>query len=424
MLCYSHKMNPQNTKYDYDVIVIGGGAAGMIAVARAKELGKKVLLLEKNAKLGEKLKITGGGRCNITNAEFDIRQLLKNYGKAENFLYSPFSQFGNKETFEFFEKLNLPLVIQARKRAFPHTEKAYDVFRVLDQYIKGKDITIKTNSEVTKFLTEKNKIIGVKVGNTVYTAKSYILATGGMSHPETGSTGDGFKWLRDLGHTVKAPTPTIVPLAVKESWVKNLSGVSLSFMKITFYLEGVKKFSKTGKLLFTHFGISGPLILNSAGKVNDLLYEGVVTAKIDTYPDTNEGDLEKKIIKVFDENKNKMFKNVLDEIVPHGTIPAFLSILKDISPDTKVHSITKENRKSMVSLLKALPITITHLMGFDRAVVADGGVSLEEIEMKTMQSKVIPNLYIVGDLLHINRPSGGYSLQICWTSGYIAGNNA
>ncbi len=417
-------MNPQNTKYDYDVIVIGGGAAGMMAVARAKELGKKVLLLEKNAKLGEKLKITGGGRCNITNAEFDIRQLLKNYGKAESFLYSPFSQFGNKETFEFFEKLNLPLVIQARKRAFPHTEKAYDVFRVLDQYIKGKDITIKTNSEVTKFLTEKNKITGVKVGNTVYTAKSYILATGGMSHPETGSTGDGFKWLRDLGHTVKAPTPTIVPLAVKESWVKNLSGVSLSFMKITFYLEGVKKFSKTGKLLFTHFGISGPLILNSAGKVNDLLYEGGVTAKIDTYPDTNEGDLEKKIIKVFDENKNKMFKNVLDEIVPHGTIPAFLSILKDISPDTKVHSITKENRKSMVSLLKALPITITHLMGFDRSVVADGGVSLEEIEMKTMQSKVIPNLYIVGDLLHINRPSGGYSLQICWTSGYIAGNKA
>lgn len=417
-------MNPQNTKYDYDVIVIGGGAAGMMAVARLKELGnKKVLLLEKNAKLGEKLKITGGGRCNITNAEFDVRQLLKNYGKAENFLYSPFSQFGVKETFEFFEKLNLPLVIQARKRAFPHTEKSYDVFRVLDQYIKDKNINIKTNSEVTKFLIEKNKIMGVKVGNIVYTAKSYILATGGMSHPETGSTGDGFKWLRDLGHTVKDPTPTIVPLAVKESWVKNLSGVSLSFMKITFYLQGVKKFSKTGKLLFTHFGISGPLILNSAGKVNDLLYEGIVTAKIDTYPDTNDGELEKKIIKVFDENKNKMFKNVLDEIVPHGTIPAFLSILKDISPDTKVHSITKENRKSLVNLLKALPITITHLMGFDRAVVADGGVSLEEIDMKTMQSKVIPNLYIIGDLLHINRPSGGYSLQICWTSGYIAGSN-
>lgn len=428
MLCYSHKMNSQNTQYDYDVIVIGGGAAGMMAVARAKELGKKVLLLEKNAKLGEKLKITGGGRCNVTNAEFDTRQLLKNYGKAENFLYSPFSQFGVKETFEFFEKLNLPLVIQARKRAFPYTEKAHDVFRVLDQYIKGKDITIKTNSQVNKFLIEKskqiNKIIGVKVENTVYTAKSYILATGGMSHPETGSTGDGFKWLSDLGHTIKAPTPTIVPLATKESWVKNLSGVSLSFMKITFYLEGVKKFSKTGKLLFTHFGISGPLILNSAGKVNDLLYEGVVTAKIDTYPDTNEGDLEKKIIKVFDENKNKMFKNILDEIVPHGTIPAFLDILKNISPDTKVHSITKENRKSIVSLLKALPITITGLMGFDRAVVADGGVSLEEIEMKTMQSKVIPNLYIVGDLLHINRPSGGYSLQICWTSGYIAGSNS
>lgn len=403
----------------------------MMAAGRAAELGKKVLLLEKNKDLGEKLKITGGGRCNITNAEFDTRALLKNYGPAEQFLYSLFSQFGVKETFDFFEKRGLPLVVQAHKRAFPQSEKALDVFKILDKYLQEGDVVVKTNSVVSRILKDKNlpegkagKIIGVKVGDKTYIAASYVLATGGSSHPEIGSTGDGFNWLSDLGHQVKSPTPNIVPLSVKEAWVKSLSGVSLSFMKITFYADGVKKFSKTGKLLFTHFGLSGPLILNSAAKVGDLLRWGRVTAKIDAYPDTNLGDLEKKVIKIFDANKNKMLKNVLDEIVPHGTADAILSLLKNIDPDTKVHSVTKEARKDLVSLLKSLPVTITGLMGFDRAVVSDGGVDLTEMDMKTMRSKLFENLFVTGDLLHISRPSGGFSLQLCWTTGFIAGSNA
>lgn len=408
----------------YDVIVIGGGASGMMAAGKAAENGKRVLILEKNKVLGEKLKITGGGRCNITNAESDVRALLKNYGTAQEFLFSPFSKFGMNDTFSFFEKRGLPLVIQARKRAFPHTEKALDVFKVLEAYIKKGNVAVQTNSPVKKILKDKGHISGVIAGNTTYTADSYILATGGMSHPETGSTGDGFNWLTDLGHTVKSPTPTIVPLAVKDAWIKSLSGISLSFMKITFMVDGVKKFSKTGKLLFTHFGLSGPLILNSAGKVADLIQEGLVTAKIDAYPDTDESQLEEKIIKVFDANKNKMFKNIFSEIVPLGTAPALLPLLKTIEPDTKVHSIKKEARKSIVALLKALPVTITGLMGYDRAVVADGGVTLSEINMRTMRSKLFDNLFITGDLLHINRPSGGFSLQICWTTGYIAGENA
>ena len=411
-------------KEKFDVIVVGGGASGMMASGVVAHRGKRVLLLEKNRKLGEKLKITGGGRCNITNAEYDLRTMLMYYGRAEQFLYSPFSIFGVKDTFDFFEKKGLPLVVQARKRAFPNTEKALDVFKVLEKYIKDGGVSIYTNSPVTKVLKEKDKIVGVQVGKTIYTADTYIFATGGMSHPETGSTGDGFKWLSDLGHKVKSPTPTIVPLAVKEAWVKSLAGVSLSFMKITFYLEGVKKLSKTGKILFTHFGLSGPLILNLAGRVADLLQAGNVTAKIDAYPDTNEIDLEKKIIKVFDENKNKMFKNVLDQIVPHGLSSAILMLIKDIDPDTKIHSIKKEERKKIISTLKALPLTITGLMGFDRAVVADGGVDLTEIDTKTMRSKIYKNLFIVGDLLHINRPTGGQSLQVCWTTGYVAGNNA
>lgn len=414
----------QKNTFDFDVIVIGGGASGMMAAGRASELGKRVLLLEKNRQLGQKLKITGGGRCNVTNAEYNDRVLLKNYGDAEKFLYSPFSVYSVKDTFKFFEDRKLPLVVQARKRAFPHTERALDVYKVMEKYITNPLVTIKTNSPVSKIIKEGNKINGVQVSQKVYTAKSYILATGGMSHPETGSTGDGFEWLANLGHTVKPPTPTIVPIAVEDAWVKSLPGVSLSFMKITFYCEGIKKFAKTGKILFTHFGLSGPLILNSAGQVADLLQAGSVTAKIDTYPDTNERELENKIINVFDANKNKMVKNVLDEIVPHGTINAVLSLWPDVPGDTKVHSVKREHRKKLVALLKAMPVTITGLMGFDRAVVADGGVDLTEIDMKTMRSKKIENLFVTGDLLHINRPSGGFSLQICWTSGFIAGSNA
>lgn len=418
-----HK-NKTDNEYDFDVIVVGGGASGMMASAISASLGRKVLLLEKNKNLGEKLKITGGGRCNITNAEYNDRIFAKNYGSAEQFLYSALSKFSVKDTFEFFEKRGLPLVVQARKRAFPHTEKALDVFKVLEKELKKYNVVIKTNSPVNKILKEKNKITGVQVGKNIFSAKNFVLATGGSSHPETGSTGDGFAWLKDLGHKVKAPTPTIVPLAVEDAWIKSMPGVSLSFMKITFYAGGVKKIVKKGKILFTHFGLSGPLILNTASEVADMLHDGLVTAKIDAYPDTNERELENKIIKVFDENKNKMLKNIFEQIVPAGTAPAILSLLTKTKGDTKVHSVSREARKELVFTLKNLPVSITGLMGFDRAVVADGGVDLTEVDTRTMKSKIIENLFITGDLLHINRPSGGYSLQICWTTGFVAGQNA
>ena len=408
----------------FDVIVVGGGAAGMMAAGISASLGKRVLILEKNKSMGEKLKISGGGRCNITNAEEDIHAFLKFYEKSQDFLYSPFSQFNNKDTFSFFEKRNLPLVVQARKRAFPNTERSFDVFNVLKKYLEEGKVQVRLNSPVIKIDKEKNKIISVETKDGIWKAKSFIFATGGVSHPETGSTGDGFKWLRDLGHTVKDPTPTIVPLKISDKWVHTLAGVSLSFMKITFLLEGKKQFSKTGKLLFTHFGLSGPLILNSSKKVADLLHGGIVTGKIDAYPDTDLGALEKKIIKVFDANKNKSLRNVFKEIVPEGTSKGLELIFKNIDFTTKVHSITKEERKEIVQTLKALPFTIEGLMGFDRAVVADGGVILKEIDTKTMRSNLYENLYIIGDLLHITRPSGGFSLQICWTTGYVAGKNA
>lgn len=408
----------------YDVIVVGGGASGLMAAGRAAERGLKVLLLEKNKKLGEKLKISGGGRCNITNAEYDEHILLRAYGKAEQFLYSTFSQFGVTDTFKFFESRGLPLVVQARKRAFPQTEKADDVIAVLRAYIQKGSVKVLSNTPVTKVHATKDGIVSVSSGKETYTAKNYIFATGSVSHPETGSTGDGFMWLRELGHRVHEPTPTIVPLAVKEEWSKTLAGVSLSFMKITFFMEGKKKFVQTGKILFTHFGLSGPLILNSAQKVADLLYGGLVTATIDAYPHTDLGALEKTIIGVFDKNKNKNLKNVIKEFIPNGTSKGLLLLLSEqVDITKKVHSITKEERKKIVHTLKALPLTITGLMGFDRAVVADGGVALEEIDTRTLRSKKVPNLYVTGDLLHINRPSGGFSLQLCWSTGFVAGSH-
>lgn len=410
-----------NKKKIWDVIIVGGGASGMMAASVASSLGKSVILLEKNKNLGEKLKITGGGRCNITNAEPDIHKFLDIYGKGKSFLYTPFSIFGVKDTFKYFENRGLPLVIEARNRVFPKSQSALDVFNVLYQELKNNKVLIKKNCKVLSFEKENNEIRCVKTKEGNFYAKSFILATGGLSHPETGSTGDGLLFLKYLGHTVTPPSPDIVPLEVSDSWVHSLAGVSLSFMKITFYLDHKKQISKTGKILFTHFGLSGPLILNSAKKVKELLLKGEVKALIDLYPDTDLKSIETKLIKVFDNNKNKTFKNVFKEIVPDGIAKGVMELFSFVDLEKKIHSITKEERRQIAQLIKGMPIHILGTMGYDRAVVADGGVDMKDIDMKTMRSKIIKNLYITGDLLDMNRNSGGYSLQVCWTTGYIAG---
>lgn len=407
----------------FDVIVVGGGAAGMMAAGRAAEAGARVLLLEKNRTLGEKVKLTGGGRCNITNAEYDRQKLLANYGEAKDYLFSAFAQFGVAETFSFFEKLGLPLVVEARNRAFPQTQRAEDVVLALERYLKKGKVTVIKGAVVSRLLSAKGKITGVGVKGVSYYGRTLILATGGLSHPETGSTGDGFRFLEKLGLAVRQPSPDVVPLAVAENWIKQLSGVSLSFMKITFFVGGQKAFAKTGKILFTHFGLSGPLILNSARKVKELLGRGGVTAAIDAYPDTDLGALEKQLVKVFDRNKNRDLKNVFDQITPAGTGEAILSLVPELA-SVKVHSITKEQRKQIVRLLKALPVTVTGLMGYDRSVVSDGGLSLDLIDTRTMSLKKYPEVFVTGDLLDINRQSGGFSLQLCWTTGFVAGHAA
>ncbi|MEK7648627.1 MAG: aminoacetone oxidase family FAD-binding enzyme [Patescibacteria group bacterium] len=404
----------------YNVIVIGGGAAGMMAAGTAAAYGKNVLLLEKNARLGEKLKITGGGRCNITNAEFDTHLLLRNYGTAASFLHSSFAQFGIQDTFDFFASRNLPLVVQGQKRVFPKSERAVDVYSVLEKYLRESHVTIKTGMRIEGMIKDGAKITGVIASGKKIYGDAFILATGGTSHPETGSTGDGFTWLRDLGHIAHRPTPTIVPLAVKNQIVKKLAGVTCKNIKISFLVDGKKQFSKKGDLLFTHFGISGPVVLNSSANVGDLMHQGVVTAVIDFFPASDEQTLEQMVLALFDQNKNKALKNVFSQIAP----VQLLASLPNTYSDTRVHSITKEQRKMIIRTLKSFSLTITSLMGLDRAVLADGGVDLHEINNKTMGSALYDNLYIIGDLLHIRRPSGGYSLQLCWTTGFVAGKNA
>lgn len=413
----------EKTKH-YDVIVIGGGAAGLMAAGRAAERGERVLLLEKNLKLGQKLAITGGGRCNITNAEEDTKELLSHYGGAEQFLYSAFSEFGMKDAFNFFESRDLPLKVEARKRAFPKSEKASDVVRTLIAYAQKGKVDIQLGTTVSKIVTATQKIEKVVTNKGEYSADAYILATGGVSHPETGSTGDGFNWLRALKHTVVEPTPTIVPLRAKDSWINSLAGKVLTGARITFFAGGKKQFAANGDILLTHFGLSGPTILNSAGRVSDLIHSGTVSAIIDLFPTLDIGALDAKLLEYFEANKNKLLRNAAREFLPPGTTDALLALAPNVDPEKKVHSITKIERRALIDTFKSLPVSITGLMGYDRAVVADGGVPLTEIDTRTMRSLKVSNLFLVGDLLHITRPSGGYSLQLCWTTGYVAGSNA
>ena len=408
----------------YDLVIVGGGASGMMAGVIASRKGASVALIEKNNRLGEKLRISGGGRCNITNAEFDLRTLLKNYGRAEQFLYSAFTDFGVADTIDFFKELGLPIKVEARKRAFPVSDKAEDVIHALTHELHKYKVDIITSSPVTKINHSKTTIFSVTCGNRTIKGRNYILASGGTSRPETGSTGDGFVWLEQLGHSVKSPTPSITPLKASETWVKNVSGISVKGARITFYCDGIKAFRLDGDILFTHFGISGPVILSNAYKVAELLEQGIVTAKIDCLLSVDSKQFDSEIVELLHQNGSKQVRNVLRLIAPAGLAPLVKEVTtKKINLDTKAGELSKADRKILLDSIKDLPLTIDSLMGVEKAVVADGGVSLKEIDTRTFKSNIIDNLYVSGDLLDITRPSGGYSLQLCWTSGYIAGKS-
>lgn len=407
----------------YDVIVIGGGPAGMIAAGRAAEFGARVLLLEKNAKLGKKLLITGGGRCNITNAELDVRKMVAKYGPKGKALFGSFSRFGVAETLDFFHMHGLPTKVEAEKRAFPTSNKAEDVWKTLVQYIKDGKVTIQYDSPVSGIETKGDIVTGVRVGKNIVSAKKYIIATGGKSRPETGSTGEGFAWMRDIGHTVTEQDAALVPVTTKEQWQKELSGLSFPEAKLTIVQDGKKVESKTGKLLFTHFGLSGPLVLNMSKNIRELFTYAPVSLELDLFPELDAVALDKKVLDVLTGAFNKKIRNNLGDLVPPKMIATLLELTK-IDPEKTCNAVTKTERTLLVKQLKSFKLTVTGFLGTDKAITTSGGVSLKEIDFKTMQSKLYKNLYLAGDILDFDRPSGGFSLQICWTTGYLAGENS
>jgi len=407
----------------FDVAIIGGGPAGMMAAGRAAEKGAKVVLLEKNSSLGRKLLITGGGRCNILNAEMDARKLVAKYGPKGKALFGSFARFGVEDTLNFFEKKGLPIKVEAEKRAFPASNKSSDVLKVLAGYLKKGKVEVRFNSQVVGITHEKNAITSFKLKSGKIVAKNYVVATGGKSHPETGSTGEGFIYLKELGHSVEDADAALVPVKIKEQWVKDLSGISFPRARISVYQSGVKQESREGKILFTHFGLSGPLVLNMSRNMAELFKYGQVDLHLDLYPELDISALDKKVLENLNKFPNKMIKNNLSEIVPPRMV-GFLLKLSGIDQDKEVNLLKREERMKIVRQIKDFPLTVSGFLGADKAIVTSGGVSLKEIDFKTMKSKLFSNLFLAGDVLNFDRPSGGFSLQICWTTGFLAGENS
>jgi predicted Rossmann fold flavoprotein len=414
-------------KDQYDLIVIGGGPAGMMAAGRAAELGADVLLIEKNEDLGRKLLITGGGRCNVTNAEPSTRSFLDKLKGKGKFLFSTFAQHEVKDTLAFFHDNGMKTKEEEEGRVFPASNTARSVYDTLLKNMKEKKVEIMTGLPVNDIHAYDGKVAGVNTDKGTIKAKAYILAVGGASHPETGSTGEGFEWLKKMGHTVNKTEAALVPIKIREQWVKDLSGVSHQHVKFTLMQNDKRGASRVGRMVFAHFGVSGPLALNFSQNVREAKQYAEPGTKIemslDLFPDFDAQAMDKKVQEVFGMNQNKALKNGVRELLTPALAPTIIT-LAGIDPEKEVNVVTREERLNLVKTMKDLRMTPDGFLDTDESIVTSGGVKLEEIDFRTMQSTVATNLYIIGDLLDIERPSGGYSLQLCWTTGWVAGTDA
>ncbi len=407
----------------FDIAVIGGGPAGMIAAGRAAELGVKVVLIEKNEVLGKKLLITGKGRCNFTHNELDIRKFAEKYGRNGRFLYRALSVFGVKEVIDFFASRGVKGKVEQGDRIFPENGNVQDILNVLLKYLSEGKVTILYNVEVINFKHEDRKISQVILRDRQIIADKFIICTGGKSYPQTGSTGDGYHWARQWGHTIIEPVPALNPIKISEKWVKELQGLSLKNISLKLFQNGKKQDERFGEMLFTHFGVSGPIVMDLSKNIGTLLKRGPVKLILDLKPALDFKKLDKRIQRDLEKFKGRMFKNSLKGLLPLSMIPVMIR-LSGIEPEKQVDYLSREERIKLVHLLKELELSPTELLGFKWSVVTSGGIALKEVDPNTMCSKKIKNLYFAGEILDLDGPSGGYNLQECWSSGYLAGESA
>lgn len=402
------------------VIVIGGGPAGMMAAYAASCQGHAVTVLEQNEKLGKKLFITGKGRCNITNAG-DMDNLFANVMSNRKFLYSAFYTFDNEQVLSFFENQGLRTKVERGNRVFPLSDHSSDVIAALSRALKSQNVDIRLHTKVQSLLIRDEAACGVVLsdGKTVE-ADDVIVATGGISYPSTGSTGDGYRMAEESGHALVECTPSLVPFETKEDWVKDLQGLSLRNVTVSIYHGKKKLYEDFGEMLFTHFGVSGPLVLSASGRIKPVQFKQELCMYIDLKPALDAEQLDKRILREFDAAMNKQFKNVIGSLMPAKMIPVVIR-LSGIDPDKKVNEVSREERQHLVQLLKRLPLTINGLRGWNEAIITKGGVSVKDINPSTMESKKVSHLFFCGEVLDLDALTGGYNLQIAWSTGYLAG---
>lgn len=403
-----------------NTIVIGGGPAGMIASGFAAK-NNNVILFEKNKKLGRKLFITGKGRCNVTNA-CDPEELIQNTPGNPYFLYSAFYTFDSYATMNFFEELDVKLKIERGNRVFPVSEKSSDIVKALIRFMENNNVDIRLNSKVEDLIVKNNKITKAIVDNKEIDVENVIIATGGLSYPVTGSDGDGYKFAKKIGHKVTKLYPSLVPLKIKEKWGQDLQGLSLKNVELNLLIDNKNVYKNFGEMMFTHFGITGPLVLKGSRSLVGNYNNHKVTGYIDLKPALTDKELDSRILKDFEKFINKSFKNSLDELLPQKIIPTIIS-LSNIDENKKVNSITKDERKRLCNVIKKLSITIIGDNGYNEAVVTAGGICVDEIDPSTMKSKIIDNLYFAGEVIDVDSYTGGFNLQIAFATGYLAGNN-
>lgn len=404
------------------VIVVGAGAAGMMAAYFAAKNKNKVTLIEKNEKTGKKIYITGKGRCNITNA-CDVEDLFANVMSNKKFLYSAFYGFTNSDVIDFFENHGIKTKIERGNRVFPVSDHSSDVISALERALKEQNVDILLNTCVEKIECEDSQVTGVVLcGGRKIEADAVIVATGGMSYQATGSTGDGYRFAEESGHKVTECTPSLVPFNAQEEWVAKLQGLSLKNVLVTIYDGKKKLYEDFGEMLFTHFGVSGPLILSASAAIKQNTIKKPLQMFIDLKPALSYEALDKRILREFDDAKNKQFKNSINKLLPSKMIPVIIG-LSGIDPDKKVNEISKGEREGLVNLLKKLPVTLNGTRQWNEAIVTKGGISTKDINPSTMESKIIKNLYFAGEVLDLDALTGGYNLQIAWSTGALAGKS-